>query len=257
MNSQKKLSILPAKQDVSSLNDAVSELAKRTEALLGGNSSSETPRPKLPKKHVKKKIPQHHQSRPKSFDIIHNPKKGMKTKALLKGSPEVKVSKSLLQTEASPVVIPHKGSLVIPSPVEEEPEVKAAVSTHHIHEASTVNEQAKPQADTEVSSEPSEKEPVKLTEEEPAEDSPSRADAEAKVTFESGEIASSNLVKKTAAKGYEPHENQATPAIFDTNEYHVSLHDWSKLDHTQSQKWYILALLLVIAGALAYILFFR
>jgi len=70
-----------------------------------------------------------------------------------------------------------------------------------------------------------------------------------------GEVFASNLAGSKSPKGYEPPEGQEQPTVFDTNEYHPELHDWSKLDHGHGGKWYVLALLIAIAAALAYFIF--
>lgn len=70
-----------------------------------------------------------------------------------------------------------------------------------------------------------------------------------------GEVFASNLVSNELPKGYEAPEGQQQPTVFDTNEYHPELHDWSKLDRGHGGKWYILALLIAIAAALAYFIF--
>lgn len=72
---------------------------------------------------------------------------------------------------------------------------------------------------------------------------------------DTGEVFASNLVSNEPPKGYEQPEGQQQPSVFDTNEYHPELHDWSKLDHSHSGKWYVLALLIAIAAALAYFVF--
>jgi len=70
-----------------------------------------------------------------------------------------------------------------------------------------------------------------------------------------GEVFASNLGGSKSPKSYEPPEGQQQPTVFDTNEYHPELHDWSKLDHGHGGKWYVLALLIAIAAALAYFIF--
>ena len=70
----------------------------------------------------------------------------------------------------------------------------------------------------------------------------------------SGELYVNNLVKTTDKKGYVAPEGQQKPTVFDTNEYHPQLHDWSKLENKNGVKGYFLALLLVVAGALAYLI---
>jgi hypothetical protein len=69
------------------------------------------------------------------------------------------------------------------------------------------------------------------------------------------EVFASNLGGSKSPKSYEPPEGQQQPTVFDTNEYHPELHDWSKLDHGHGGKWYVLALLIAIAAALAYFIF--
>lgn len=68
----------------------------------------------------------------------------------------------------------------------------------------------------------------------------------------SGELHANNLLSATQKKGYEPNENQQRPTVFDTNEYHPELHDWSKLGKNQSSLWLVLLILFVFAGVLAY-----
>lgn len=69
---------------------------------------------------------------------------------------------------------------------------------------------------------------------------------------EGGELYANNLVSPTIKKSYEPPEDQQKPTVFDTNEYHPELHDWSKLGKGQGYKWVVLSLLIAIAGVLAY-----
>lgn len=67
-----------------------------------------------------------------------------------------------------------------------------------------------------------------------------------------GEVYANNLTTKGKHRGYEAPEDQQKLTVFDTNEYHPELHDWSKLDRTHHTSWFVLALLVVIAGALAF-----
>lgn len=71
---------------------------------------------------------------------------------------------------------------------------------------------------------------------------------------DTGELYVNNLVKTTDKNGYVAPEGQQKPTVFDTNEYHPQLHDWSKLENKNGVKGYFLALLLVVAGALAYLI---
>lgn len=72
---------------------------------------------------------------------------------------------------------------------------------------------------------------------------------------DSGELFANNLVHDSKPQSYTPLESQQKPTVFDTNEYHVELHDWSKLEHKSHGLWYILVLLITVAAALAYFLF--
>ena len=74
-------------------------------------------------------------------------------------------------------------------------------------------------------------------------------------SISTGEVFASDIVSNSVAKGYEPPAGQQHPTVFDTNEYHPELHDWSKLDNHRGGKWYVLALLIAIAAALAYFIF--
>lgn len=67
-----------------------------------------------------------------------------------------------------------------------------------------------------------------------------------------GELYANNLVKEAEPKGYQANDDEEKPALFDTEEYHPELHDWSKLEHKSSTSWLLLILVLVAAGALAY-----
>ena len=59
--------------------------------------------------------------------------------------------------------------------------------------------------------------------------------------------ATSNLINNTQSiSGYKTPDSQQKPTVFDTNEYHLELHDWSKLEYKSNTLWYLLALLLAI-----------
>ena len=49
--------------------------------------------------------------------------------------------------------------------------------------------------------------------------------------------------------GYKAPDSQQKPTVFDTNEYHVELHDWSKLEYKSNTLWYLLGLLFAIFAA--------
>jgi len=73
-------------------------------------------------------------------------------------------------------------------------------------------------------------------------------------TSNSGELFANNLTQDSKPNGYEPVEGQQKPTVFDTKEYHLELHDWSKLKHKNSTIWYFVLLLVVIASSVAYML---
>lgn len=73
--------------------------------------------------------------------------------------------------------------------------------------------------------------------------------------YNSGELFANNLVKDSQPKGYKPAENQQKPTVFDTNEYHPELHDWSKLEHKGWGRWLILVAVLCVLGGAIYFIF--
>jgi hypothetical protein len=70
--------------------------------------------------------------------------------------------------------------------------------------------------------------------------------------YNSGELFANNLVKESKLRGYQPDESQQKPTVFDTNEYHPELHDWSKLDRNDNSKWALLVLLILCGGGFLY-----
>jgi hypothetical protein len=71
------------------------------------------------------------------------------------------------------------------------------------------------------------------------------------------QIYANNDSKLEEPERYESPEGQELPTVFDTSEYHaeLGLHDWSHLEKKQHVAWYILLLLVVVVGALAYLIF--
>lgn len=67
-----------------------------------------------------------------------------------------------------------------------------------------------------------------------------------------GELYANNLVKEVEPKGFIKSDDSSKPAVFDTDEYHPELHDWSKLESHSGLNWLLLVLLLVVAGGVAY-----
>lgn len=77
--------------------------------------------------------------------------------------------------------------------------------------------------------------------------------AEKSASKDSGELYANNLIKEKTPKGYVPLASQEKPTVFDTTEYHVELHDWSKLDKSPVGKWLILGLLIICLAAFTYL----
>lgn len=87
---------------------------------------------------------------------------------------------------------------------------------------------------------------------EPDNTNPKSGSQDQTTSYESAGVYANNLVKNSEPKRYEPHENQQKPTVFDTNEYHEELHDWSKLNDGGNKKVILLLALLVIAAIAAY-----
>ncbi|MDQ5969785.1 MAG: hypothetical protein QG593_302, partial [Patescibacteria group bacterium] len=58
-----------------------------------------------------------------------------------------------------------------------------------------------------------------------------------------------NMNDMSKESGYKTPDSQQKPTVFDTNEYHVELHDWSKLEYKSNTLWYLLGLLFAIFAA--------
>lgn len=313
----KNVSALPAKEDFSVLDSAVSELAKQTEALLG-KTGEKLSKPVLPKKRPKQN------SKAKSFDIIHNPDPSKRSEALLKaphpgqklleaddtGSIATVDSKKTGTKKASEVdstvgVSTHtpgalkftaektieplvddngankpgvKSSNAEPvikedlkdSEVKDEPITKlddveadssnktsdssAVTNSIEYDESNPVTKQDKEDevkvvelsADTvESSADDSKMDGVVSLAEQGESDSSEKSDSSQKV-----QLFSDNLDK---SKSESNDEDGPQPEIFDTDEYHPTLHDWSKLEHHSSVPKVTLLVLLVILAAGVYI----
>jgi hypothetical protein len=296
---KKKSAKKPEEHDFTALDEAVSELSKQTEALLG-KTSEQPAKPSLPKK---RSIPH---TKGKSFDIIHDPKHRTALKASLKTAvvPHHKsvpiaeepvpllpdhATKSFNESEsaqevsipskeaahATPIIQGHRQKLALHhqeeiATTEATPEElsgsQSEPATSHsaitfTEEETTEAEPEVPQSEPEVSPEVS-TEPVDTKEvsSEPELEPEDEAEPGSKATeepveppaYNSGELFANNLVKESKPHGYAPDENQQKPTVFDTTQYHLELHDWSKLERSNGVRWLTLLLLLVIAGALGY-----
>lgn len=298
MFNKNKAAKKPNDTDFSALDDAVSELTKKTAALLG-NAETSTKKPVLPKKQAKPA------PRGKSFDIIYSPKAGGKLQSKLRtvsaaDAPlldeqehlllsdhaglsfneqdnQASGNQSVVTAEARtvPAIINHREGKLdtahdqpdkLAEDTDPEPETQDETSAA-IEEAksdpvdlpkSTAQTAVSFAEDTEDTVE-AQKEAAKKPDDSPEpESTASDEESEHSVqspednAYKSGELFANNLVKPKERKGYEPHENQQKPTVFDTNEYHPQLHDWSKLEHRSGPKVLVLLLLLVVGGALAY-----
>lgn len=298
----------PSEHDFTTLNTAVSELSRQTEALLGKAGEKST-KPKLPKHSAKV----NHKG--KNFDIIHSPKTRTHLKATLKSAPSRPTRSKQLplsQSEPPELLLPEGEKSTLDTSSDQQtqhPEIQLAHQPGVLRESNSKDVVTQQPADPEVQKSPSSSsdgatedstdqattpskdmpkpashEGINFTEpnedadpetEVKAEASSSRDDTtlepeksetdspdqnEEKIepadkdvnTDAIGEIYANNLTSANKTRGYTPAENQQKPTVFDTNEYHPELHDWSKLDRSNHTAGFVLALLVVIAGALAY-----
>jgi len=250
-----------AETDFSSLDAAVSELSKQTEALLGDGVKAR-PNVRAPRPHTGAR----------SFDVI-NPRHQSTVRSSLKTAtrPAVKPSQpNVATTDASAHASKSHVDVVGHEPgklqsailqkgtelIEEFPNRAQVADTKSVaHESFVFTQEANA-------------EPAQKTDEEtqavnetavPSVDQAQAADLTTNQTAEpsseeSGELFDNNLVKSKPPKGYAPNVNQQKPTVFDTNEYHPELHDWSKLERDASLKWFVAALVLVVVAAAAYLL---
>lgn len=301
---KKKPTKKPEKHDFTALDEAVSELSKQTEALLG----SAEPKPAKPKLPKKRSIPH---TKGKSFDIIHDPSKKRPLKSSLKtavavqhklitvtdneeldhmlpehattSSSEVTAVEESAQkapeevsepAAESPVIHGHNKGLVVQDSEETvvaeeavkvlpKEDSKAAASHSAITFEDDSGVEAEPEKAEEVpkpqNSQVESKQEVTTeastdnSKDEPKDNDETEQEKPAELpAYNSGELFANNLVKESKPRGYKPDENQQKPTVFDTNEYHVELHDWSKLENHSGARWVLLALLILVAGGLGY-----
>ncbi|MCB9823327.1 hypothetical protein H6800_03580 [Candidatus Nomurabacteria bacterium] len=310
----KNVSALPAKEDFSVLDSAVSELAKQTEELLG-KTGEKMSKPVLPKKQPRLN------SKAKSFDIIHNADQKVRSESLLKAPHP---GQKLLEADESENPKATDNNVV----VKKTPEVEstAGLSAHTPGALkfaaektiepiaddknaikSDLDSQSKKPADTdstnkaEIDDEPNStpedlqvdianQTPDVKTDKDAMNDEESKSDLEVnhKAEKELAEVSSDVSVIKPVNETDDKLENQvdlsntdktdssqkvqlfsdnlndsksedddddgAQPKIFDTDEYHPTLHDWSKLEHHSSAPKVVLLVLLVVLAAGVYII---
>ncbi len=235
---KKKISKLPAKQDFTQLNEEVSKLIGQT-GLLKDEPTDSPEKPHLPKR---RRIPTKTGA---AMDIVH-PTVKITRRARLKSvasesdesSPN---SDSTIEGEEKRVE--SKASAVKKTVPAVDLKVKVAKPLELTPEVAL---QPEPKGDAADLPSPGDAE-AEDAREEPAEVS----DAEHLQT-ESGELYANNLVQHSEPKGYIPHANQKGMAVFDVEEYHLELHDWSSLNKNPRITRLLLLLMLVVIGAALY-----
>ncbi|MBP9738172.1 hypothetical protein KBD20_00615 [Candidatus Saccharibacteria bacterium] len=287
--------------DFAVLDNAVSELAMQTEALLG-KSGEKMSKPKLPKKTI-------HHGKAKSFDIIHEPKTKKRTASVLKSaqpsqkllepseeklvaSPadlkETDANSTALTQSTTEVVSGHSsGSLnindetsgipavaklesddvetkepvltqkadAVIQPTESAPEDDSLTKTKpDLDDKETKND---PESDDLIDLKEDDTPKTKLVEEMDSDKTESdlkvksdtdtdKNDVSVEADTGGSEIYSDNL--RSDPVTFDEETDEPKVAVFDTEEYHSTLHDWSKLEHHNRAP---IVLLLVLAIVLA------
>lgn len=283
-NASKKLK----DKDFTALDAAVSELSKQTEALLGSATTNKADKPTLPKKKaaptVRGKsfdiIHNPHQKSSKRATLKtahvtrHKVAPALKPLELLPDhagksfnelEPETQETvDDAKSTSSTPLVKHHVNSLVFTSDETTEPDNQDTPKEQS--EKSVAQPKADEAPEPPVEAESTKEKPVDSKDEnteeplakfEPSSSQDSSEDTTEEATVEppaynSGELFANNLVKEVKKKSYKPDENQQKPTVFDTNEYHAELHDWSRLEHKSGLSWLILLALVIIAAVIAY-----
>jgi hypothetical protein len=303
----KKTTTKPDKSEIDHLDDAVSELSKQTEALLGKSGEKVSvknfsqPKPELPKKLSLPKKRGFH------FDIIPGTSKtqlnptfkataAMPAQKLLEAeyddeldheqsTPKVATAgepanqsgsesgSSLISGHATGSL--HVGELEAPDKSKSETRIPASASVKlkaptiqlSEHEPKTHNQ---PQSHDDTTTEAFENDEVPLKDAHP-EDTDNEKEAAENIKIDNEgtiktdepakegghEVYANNLVKDTQPKGFQQHPGQQKPTVFDTNEYHPPLHDWSTLEHRSPAMWFIAGGALLGAAALFYLFIVR
>lgn len=327
----KNVSVLPAKDDFSELDSAVSELAKETEALLG-KTGERMSKPILPKRSTNKTKSStsgkesaelslntgvKSSSKAKSFDIIH-PTKATKTESILKAphpgqklieanesegsapnEPETDTESTTIRFTSDATVSTHKpGSLKFTEakniqPIKDQDVDSDETSSKQedkldepnqleVKESSLSDEtNDKFEEDSESDNLDSHKKTEDVLDKDtkdatvenpkPNDDIESKPDTNTEDKSEEDESQKNENKEDTAltdptkkvqlysdnlTKGEDEEDSEDdnyAPAILDTDEYHPTLHDWSKLEHHSRGPIFVLLLLSVILAAGLYI----
>jgi hypothetical protein len=298
----KKVPTEVGKTEADHLDDAVNELSKQTEALLGKSGEKLSVRhaaeskPELPKK---LKLPK---NRGFHFDIIPGTSK-TQLKPTFKATAAMPAQKLLeaeyddgpIQDQATLKVMPagepagqpgdEAGSLLIsghaagslhvdePSdhdetqgqkPISTKATVKAPAFQLPESRQSAPTSSESTDAQYKKKDRPTEDSDLSTNAEDISETSQNiKIDKEGTIKTDepsaegSHEVYANNLVKDTQPKGFQEHPGQQKPTVFDTNEYHPPLHDWSTLERRTPVAWLVVGGALLGAAALFYLFIVR
>ncbi len=292
----------PKPTDFTTLDQAVSELAQQTEALLG-SANSQKKKPVLPKKNAKKSTT--HITKGRSFDIIHPGHKAGSLKPLMR---ETAAPTATHKSQEPIQLLSAPADKRLPADTKDEPSRAAsAPAIITAHSAGTLRAKALEEEvdvpETEVSSvaeketnavpskEPTAKDSQEVIpashaalsfkdyQQEPLPAAPSDEDAvesvvpdkkeqqsiqahsvavDAPATQEAEQSPDSwanSLAKDTVPEDRKVSATPQKPTVFDTNEYHPALHDWSTLGRKKRWTWIVLLLLVgIAAGGIYFVL---
>lgn len=281
---RKKKSELPDDKDLELLDSSVNKLSQQTSALLSHFGESKQKKPSDEKNTKKvKKIDAPKKRVAKSFDIIASPNKTTKLKAKLK-TVETAHGVELLPEHATDSYNEKPGGNSLAATVNQTSsspsEAQEQLPTiHNSHNVGSLNMKTPAQQEgvevdivtgKEAGTDKDSSDKLEVRGQAPVgvaqagqtlkfddnKDDESRApevhkEADVKTASiskdESLNDATSNLINNTQSiSGYKTPDSQQKPTVFDTNEYHLELHDWSKLEYKSNTLWYLLALLLAI-----------
>jgi hypothetical protein len=284
---RRKKSELPDDKDLEVLESSVNQLSQQTSALL--SHFGEGKQKKLgTEKNTKntKKINTSKKQVAKSFDIITSPGKSTKLKAKLKtaetthkvellpehatdsynekpssdsavAAVDQKTQSRNKDTDQLPSIQSNHttGSLNMNMPTEQE-SIELDIVTSE--KTGTNNDNLdKLEAQKKVSTESVRAEQTLKFEDNKADGGKAPEEAKEVVAQSSDTSKNESLNGITSSianniqpeAGYKAPDSQQKPTVFDTNEYHVELHDWSKLEYKSNTLWYLLGLLFAIFAA--------
>ncbi len=252
----------PGKHDYGKLDKAVSELAKQTEILLGSTKLPEkNPKPRLSANQMTKK------STGRSFDIItKNQLLKSKSTPLIEArasedkpinpknpTPEAVVSRLAKNISVHPASeVDQKDEQLSEDSDTQKPAIEETESLNH---QKALEFEVNDSEDTEVPADKTDKSTIMNHQASTIKPSiEAKADqAEKPETEKPAEMAEyGNTIISTKTKDAiemeaDDKNGRASISVFDTEEYHQPLHDWSKLE--QRSRLPLVILLLLVAGA--------